>query len=370
MIRDTRIHLLSLLFFSTIVAPGCRERSEDEVAIRPVKAMQIPESDELEKRRFSGRATAAREVNLSFRVSGPLIAIPVSVGDTVEHDQMLARVDPTDFEQRVRTIRAQLDEAQARAALAEEELARFLDAQNRGVATDLEVLEKRANRDATAASVRAIEASLQTAIDELGYTSLHAPFGGRIVSTFVENFENVRAKQEVLRLLDDEVIEIVIDVPETLIGLARQGMEAYAEFDAVPGLVLDATIIEISTEASDVTRTYPVTLSMMQPTEGPRVMPGMTGRVWAKETAGVASNNPVVPLSAVLADGQQQQVWVVDPDTGEVAKRDIQIGEVGSRGVRIDGVARGEWIAIAGVHYLHEGQQVHIQTMGGSGASQ
>ena len=64
---------------------------------------------------FPGRAKATQEVDLAFRVTGPLITRPIDVGDEVKKDQTLGRIDPRDFETNLRNVQGQL--AQANAAL-------------------------------------------------------------------------------------------------------------------------------------------------------------------------------------------------------------------------------------------------------------
>jgi len=353
--------LVCQILVGALLLTGCADAPPAEPVERPVVAMQIPEEDEFEARRLSGQARAAREVNLSFRVAGTLAGLPVSVGDTVVEGQPLAMLDPNDFEVRVRNAEAQLNEGRAGLALAEEEFDRYTRAAEQGAASELEVIQRRTSRDAAIATVAALEATLQTATDQVSYATLSAPFGGRIVATFVDNFEDLQAKQAVLRLLDDSSIEMVVNVPESLIGRASPGGRVFVEFDVLPGTVLDAMIKEIGTEASEVTRTYPVTLSMSQPATGERVLPGMAGVAWGKAPE-VREPGVLAPLSAIASDGDNRYVWVIDEGTGLVSKRVVTIGETQSRGVLIEGVEVGEWIATAGVHYLQEGQTVRLQT--------
>ena len=73
---------------------------------------------------------------------------------------------------------------------------------------------------------------------------------GTVVATYVENFEDVRAKQAVLRLLDTKKIEMVINVPENLMPNLKYVKSIAVTFDAFPKHTLPATIKEVGTEAS------------------------------------------------------------------------------------------------------------------------
>ena len=104
------------------------------------------------------------------------------------------------------------------------------------------------------ADVAALEASLRTATDALNDTNLQAPFAGTIVATYVENFEDVEAKQPILRVLDTSKIEMVVQMPESYISYVPYARNIRVVFDAFPGKEIPAKIKEIGTEASIATQ--------------------------------------------------------------------------------------------------------------------
>ena len=127
-----------------------------------------------------------------------------------------------------------------------------------------------------------------------------------------------------------------------------------------------AEIKEIGTEASQTTRTYPVTLIMDQP-EDITILPGMAGKTIRGQVEGGPADlaSVEIPVSATFTveSGSQTFVWVIDEQSKTVSRREVKIGEFTDRGVQImEGLEAGEWIAIAGVHYLQEGQQVRLLT--------
>ncbi|MHC4769726.1 MAG: efflux RND transporter periplasmic adaptor subunit, partial [Planctomycetota bacterium] len=318
----------------------------------------------LEGRWFPGKAQATQEVNLAFRVSGPLVEFPVIVGDIVTAGQILARIDPRDFQVELRNAQAQLEEAKALLVLREDEYARAQTAFERGGISDIELSRQLAGRDRAIAQVDSNGAAVEAAEDNLEYTNLTAPFDGIVVATYVENFEQVLGKQQILRVLDDSRIEMIVDVPEQLISMAPYVEGITCAFDAFPGRDVPAEIKEIGTEASQTTRTYPITLIMDQP-QGFKILPGMTGRARgrAKAPGADASDGLEVPVSAVASvDGRTGHVWVIDEATGTVARRPVTVVEMTAAGIRVQGVDPGEWVATAGVHYLTEGQEVRILT--------
>jgi RND family efflux transporter MFP subunit len=356
------IYLVSLVLLVT----ACGPEPEKKTIIRPVKAMRVADSSGLMERAFPGRAKAGLEVNLSFRVSGPLIAFPASVGDEIKAGEVVARIDPTDYETALRTLEGQLARGQAIAKRARADVARNenIRKQDPGAISQAAIDRSREALDAASASVRSLRASVKTASDRLSYTELKAPFDGVVVETYAENFETVISKQPILRLLNPESIEFVINVPENLIGLAPYLESIVVNFDALPGIDVPADVKEIGKEASQATRTYPVTLVMKQP-PGAEILPGMAGKAYAvgrppkdHEQVGIQ-----IPATAVFtgAEPGKSYVWIVDESSKTLSRREVEVGGLSRFGTRIRaGLEPGELIVVKGVHSVSDGQQVRI----------
>jgi RND family efflux transporter MFP subunit len=353
------------LALSPLVFGACGSGPEPEPKPpQRVKAMKVLDASSLSTRAFPGRAAPGREVNLSFRVGGPLVALPVSVGDRVEEGALVARIDPTDYESAVNAVEAELQAAQASARRAAADLGRieatFRD--DPGATSQTARDRARQLRDSAAASVRAVQATVDGARDQLSYTSLEAPFGGDVVETYVENFETVLPKQPIARIIDKSNIEFVISVPETLISYAPNVTRAEVTFDALPGVMVPATIKEIGREATQATRTYPVTLLMSQP-EGAEILPGMAGtaRIEAELPEGALQLGIQIPTTAMFTgdDPAKSYVWVIDEATRTLERRQVEPGGLSEFGVLIrSGLQAGERIVVAGVSVLSEGQEV------------
>lgn len=353
--------------FAALTLSACDEAEETTTeTVRPVRAVQLADASSFARRWFSGRARATQEVELSFRVAGSLVDLPVDVGDKVRKDDLIARIDPATFFADVKKARAQLDSAIAAAANADAQLKRQKTLVEKGFSTKASLDEFTAGANVARAAIDGQRAVLRRAELDLGYTELKAPFAGEVVRKHVENFQDVREKQPVVRLLDSSRVEMVVDLPETLISYAHGVDEVEVIFDSFPDRVIPAKIKEIGSEASETTRTYPVTVIMEQP-DGVAILPGMAGKASPKDPppvpAEIAGSGLIAPDTALftLPDGSKTYVWVLDPEAGIVHRREVRTGNITRFGlVVLDGVAPGEWIVTAGVHGLKEGQKVRL----------
>ncbi|MHC4400991.1 MAG: efflux RND transporter periplasmic adaptor subunit [Planctomycetota bacterium] len=409
--------LVICLLLAAAACAGCGEQTA-EPPIRPVRAMKLGDVSGLETRWFPGRAKATEEVNLSFRVAGELIALPIDVGDVVKEGDVLAKLDPSDFQaalerakarlaqavaeldamqiarpEEIRRLESEVKEAEAVLALAETDYGRALrmqkedpgsiaqrDVDRRLAARDrstavldqtkesLIIAQKGARKEDVAAKeaeIRSLDAEVAVARNNLDYTQLRAKFDGTIVAKYVENYQTVVAQQAVCRLLDSSRIEIVVDIPESHISLAPYVTDVICIFDAFPDTKIEGVEIkEVGIEASEVTRTYPVTCIMDQPdpSTGVKILPGMAGRLngKAKLPDQAEEQGFDVPESAVFSgDGGREHVWVID-ETMVVRAQAVTPISLTATGMRVTGLEAGQRIATAGVDYLKEGRKISI----------
>jgi len=357
------ITLLSLFF----IASCGEEEVADKEFIRPVRVMKINDIGGMKQRTFPGIAKATQEVELSFRVLGTLITLPVDIGDEVKQGDVVARLDPRDFEVNLRNVRSQLNEARAVAKRADSDYKRVKSVfeKDPGAISETAVDNALQNRDSARANAEALSASVTTAKDKLDYTYLKAPFDGVIVTKYVENFEDVGLKQAIMRIVDDTHIEMIVNIPQDLISLVPRVKTVNVVFDSFSEHTLIATVKEIGKEASAITRTYPVTLIMDQP-EDIKILPGMAGKTKGAVIEGVEELNEVgleVPLSALFTLGESRDtyVWIINEQSNTVKRRTVTTDRLTDHGqIVTEGLEPGELIATAGVHYLKEGQKIRI----------
>lgn len=356
----------ALVVASLLLFTGCSQEEGEAEATRPVKAMQVNSPDLIRSRPFPGVIRAEDRVNLSFRVSGPLIELSVDVGDRVEEGTVLARIDPRDFEINLKEAKGKLERSIAAKDFAESDFTRAERIQKRdpGAISQSMVEKKREERNSLRAEVRSLRAQVASSKDQLNYTYLRAPYAGVIVAKFVDNFQFVRAEQPVVRMVDTSTVEMVVDIPEHLISYIPNVKEIVVKIDVLPEREFPATVKEIGAEANATTRTFPVTLLMNQPPDV-ELFAGMSGE--AKFIGKIESDKEptaiTIPSQSLFTDenGTKSFVWVIDEESNQAIKREVVVDRITNSGVRLrSGLKSGEWIATAGVYHLKEGQKVRI----------
>jgi RND family efflux transporter MFP subunit len=365
--RSPIVCLITVLLNSALLT-GCGQKAPPAQEIpRPVKAIKVYDEAGFQTGSLPGRAKATQELEFSFRVDGPLVARPVNVGDEVKEGDLIAQIDKRDYEVRLRNAEGQLRRTQANEERARADYKRNLGIQRKdpGAISQSAVDRTKENLDVAKADIAAFQAEVDAAKDALNYTTLRAPFDGTIVANYVENYEDVRAKQPIVRMVDTSKIEMTISLPENRISLVPFVDKVRVNYDAFPGKPIEASIKEIGTEATQTTRTYPITLIMDQPADF-KILPGMAGRAQPIDFSlpkDIGKAGVEIPVSAVFSDDDtgKSYAWVIDEGTNQVSRRELKTGMLANTGIQIlEGLTPGEWIATAGVNTLREGQEVRI----------
>ena len=330
---------------------GDKERPASREVVRPVKVFTVAGATATALITLPGKTRASQRVDLSFKVSGPLVELPVEEGQAVKQGRLIARILPRDFQ-------INLDQAKARAIEAQRQYDRYKELFVRKQVSKAEFDRYKASWDVA-------KAQLEDAQNALLDTYLKAPFDGVVAKRYVENHQEIQAKQPIVFFQDISEIEILVDVPETLMAQIRQGQapEATARFVVAPDRTFALKLKEFSTEADPQTQTYQVVMVMPRP-EGINILPGMTATVVGRRPSAAGANaRIVIPAIAVTEDAQKKSfVWALDEGDMTVKKVMVKVGEMtGSDGIAIlEGLSGGEKVVTSGVTKLQEGMKVSI----------
>jgi RND family efflux transporter MFP subunit len=350
---------------AVLLAFACgKEETAVEKVLRPVRTEVVTTSAEARVRSFAGVARSGLESELSFRVAGTVEEVPVTVGAAVGKGQVLAKLDPTDYELKVQEALAGLAQAEAgeRNAQADYDRVRGLYENNNASLRELD--GARATAESTRAQVEAAEKRLEQARQQLSYTTLRAPVDGQVASVDVEINENVRPGQKVFLLTAGSEIEVEVALPGALITEIEVGNPAAVTFDALDGRTYSARVSEAGVAAVGAATTFPVTVRL---DEGdPDIRSGMAGEVEFSFGGSDGTRRMLVPAVSVGEDRNGTFVFVLEDAAagrGVVRRREVSVGELTADGLEIrGGLTEGEIIVTAGVRRLSDGEEVRTES--------
>ncbi len=349
----------SLFALSFLLAACGQADPPYEPGPRPVKTVIVDEPRSKVTRSFSGMARASRDTVLSFRVPGSLQELPVRVGRRVVTGDLIARLDPKDYELKVKELEAQTAQARAAFNRARADYERVRGLYEVGNVSKSELDHAQAGFESAQAQREAVLKNLELVRQQLSYTRLHAPLSGSVSAVPVENFQTVQAGQPIAILSTDDDLEFEVGLPDHLIHQIQVGGEARVVFDILPGRPFKALVSEVSITPGPMS-TFPVKLSLEEPS--PRLRPGMIGTAHFELDQNDAKTFMLVPSESVFGlPSGEQAVWIVEPESKTVHQRKVKVGRLLPEGLQIlSGIEGGDRVVVRGVHRLEEGHQVRL----------
>ncbi len=340
-----------------LLLAACSEPKPVVPAPRPVRVATVSYATVLTTANYSGEVKARHEPALSFQVAGKLAKRLVDVGAAVQAGQLLATLDPPDY---------QLSQADAAAQVraAQVELSRLRKDLQHSANLLAKELTSPAHHERREDAVRTAEAKLaqaQAGLDssarKSAYTELRAEQAGVITAVEAEAGQVVAAGQTIFRLARTDEKEVAINVPENRLENLRAANAIQVSLWAKPGVSYPAKVREISPGVDALIRTFTVKVSILGADEAVRLGMTATVHVQREEPRPVAW----LPLAAVTQHGGQPAVWVVDPASQTVNPRAVSLCGFEDESAKIfDGVKAGEQVVTAGVHKLLPDEKVRL----------
>ena len=345
------------LLAAALLLSACSKPAPPDEPVRAVKVTTVGLADMQSGSEFSGEVRPRIESRLGFRVAGKLIRRPVELGQTVKAGQLLAQLDPEDYQLAATAAAAQLSAAATNRDLALADYKRYKDLRDQNFISGAE-LER---RDATLKSAQAqwnqAKAQMSSQGNQAAYTSLTADVAGVVTAISAEPGQVVAAGTPVVQIAQDGPRDVVFSVPEDKVALMQHGSAVDVKVWASK-TVLKATVREVAASADPVTRTYLVKVAL----EGKDTLPlGSTVSVVPQVLDRGGVKVIKLPTSALVQNGQATAVWVVDAATMTVKLQPIEVATADGNAVVVaSGLQTGMQVVVAGVHVLSPGQKVSI----------
>jgi len=269
--------------------------------------------------------------------------------------QLVARLDPQNELNALRSAEADLVAANAELTQAQGTEGRQRELLQKGITTRTQYEQALQHFETAQSRVHSAEARLRIAEDRRSYTDLHADAPGAVIAKGAEPGEVIRAGQMVLQVAHEGAKDAIFDVP---VQLMRAGKPAEVEVYLAdnPNIRTTGEVREVSPQADPATRTHQVKVGLLDPPPAMFLGTTVVGRV-------TLHAEPIIELpgTALTQWDGKPAVWVVDRASKTVNLRPIEITSYTADSVIVaQGLQDGEIVVTAGVQALHPDQKVKL----------
>jgi len=342
--------------------------------ITPVRLEEVRIQDEKASLRYTATVNPYSQVNLDFKVDGYVLEIlqvegadgrmrDIQEGDFVSKGLPLALVDPTEYLAKVVEAKSRLSEARARLQNDTQDYKRaeVLYFQQSMIAPEYDQAVK--NYKVSSAQVKAAEANLIEAEQNLSYCTLTPPSNGVLLKRSIEVGTLVRPGSEGFVLADLTAVKVLFSVPDTVLGDVSLGEEMEVTTESIKDTIFLGRITEIAPAANTRTRVFNVEITIQNPEN--LLKPGMIASLNVYKGDYV---QPVfaVPIGSIVRSVNAQEgyaVFTIEESDGKIMtqRKDVTLGNIyGNRIAVIEGLKEGEKIITMGAQLVRNGQEVSV----------
>ena len=322
---------------------SCHSKQTEETDTANVRLFIVENAGATSVQAFPGRVKAAEEVNMAFKISGTLMNVYVEEGSRVSKGQLVAEIDPRDYQVQLDAIKAEYMNVKSEA---ERVIALYADSVSTADAYDKARF-----------GLQQIAAKYENAQNQLADTKIYAPFNGYVQKRLFDPPTVVAAGMPIVTIVSGGKQEIEINIPASTY-IHRNKMESfYASFDFMPNQKVPLRLISIAPKAN-ANQLYTVRLSIPQDMS-PQPSPGMNTMV-DMVISDTASGKTEIPSSALFKKDGKSCVWVYNKKDGVIRLRAVSVKQLHTNGKAIiaQGLSDGELVVTAGVHKLTDSQKV------------
>lgn len=346
-----------LLFCASLLLVACSRPAPPEEPVRSVKLVTVGVGNIGSSAEYSGEVRARVESRLGFRVAGKLVRRQAEPGQRVRAGELLAQLDPQDYQLAADAARAQVSAASTNRDLAAADFKRFKELREQNFISSAELERRESSLKAAQAQLEQAQAQLASQGNQAAYTKLLADVSGVITAVEAEVGQVVAAGTPVLRIAQDGARDVVFAVPEDKVLKIKVG-SAVEVRGWSGGAPIIGRVREVAASADPVTRTFGVKVAIDSRNAPPL---GSTVSVLPQALSRSAVPAIKLPTSAFRQDGQTSAVWVLDSASMTVRLQPVQIATAdGNEVVVAAGLQPGMQVVVAGVHVLSPGQKVTI----------
>jgi RND family efflux transporter MFP subunit len=330
----------------------------------------------------SGYVTPRRRATVAAKITARVEEVLTDEGMRVQAGQVLATLDSSDAQRRFASAKAdreataaQLADLRVNLANAERQLQRTRGLHAGGVASQ-EALDRdqtafdslRARIAWTEEQVRAAEARVQMAQQDLDNCVVRAPFSGIVVSKDAQRGEMVSpvsagggfTRTGIATIVDMHSLEVEVDVNEAYIARVKTAQPVTSVLDAYPDWQIPSKVRTVIPTADRQKATVKVRITFDQ--LDPRILPDMGVKVTflGEEPSNQQAPALLIPPEALRDENGKKVVFLYKG--GQVERRAVRAGEIRSGNQEVlAGLSAGDQVVVKGFEGLQDGDSVNIK---------
>ena len=337
------VYLYLALAGMMFIFSACSRGKTDGKTVQTVKTDTVRVYGEKSRSVFPGKVKAASEVNLAFRIGGPVAKVYADAGSFVKKGQLLAEMDSRDYAIQLAATEAEYNRIKVEAE-------RIVALYELGSATAND-------HDKAVYGLDQITAKYDAHKNALADAKLYAPFDGYVQKRYFEAGETVGAGMPVISMISADLPEVEINIPSSDF-IRRDRFESFScSVDIYPDKIFPLELTGIAQKAN-LNQLYAVRLKMKEHSQQ-MPAPGMTAMVTIQHKTDETALM-YIPFSAMFETGGVSSVWVYDSVTQTVETRAITAKGIlrDEKLIVSNGLREGEIVITAGVRALRQGEKV------------
>lgn len=336
-------------------AQQAAQKTQFVVALAPMDLVQVKTIELSQGLAIAGPLKAVNSALVKARVAGELQGLTVREGDFVKAGQVIARVDSTEFQARVRQAQQQAESARAQVDIAKRSFDNNRSLVNQGFISKTALESSLATLSSAESNYRAAQAGADVASKSLLDTVLRAPISGLIAQRLAQPGERVAVDARIVEIVDLGRLELEASLSATDSLLVKVGQMARITIEGATQ-PLTAKVVRVNPSAVAGSRAVLAYLALESSA-------GLRQGLFAQGTLEIGTSRTLAaPLSAVRTDKPQPYVQLVSND--QVVHQTVELGARGEfKGqtlVGLKGVNEDAMILAGSVGALRAGTLVKL----------
>lgn len=345
--------------------------AETVVELSAADVVRVARRELAETLPVSGTLRAVDSAQVKARVAGELIGLTVREGDTVAAGQVIARIDPLEYQSRVRQAQEQADSARAQAEVAQRTFDNNKALVDQGFISRTALETSQSNLNAALSTHRAALAAVEMTRKSLDDTVLKSPIAGQVAQRLAQSGERVAIDAKIIEVVDLSRIEVEATLAAADSVAVRVGQRATLQIEGGGGVdpksgerTVGASVVRVNPSAQAGSRSVLVYLRLDRST-------GFRQGLFAQGTIDVGRTETLaLPLTAVRTDKPAPYVQVVID--GRIAHRPVETGLRGQLDgqtmVAVRGIEEGAVVVAGSLGPLRQGTAVRLMPVSAAAA--